>query len=91
MIIRENSTIQIKVNGDLLEELISQEDIKIKGNGQGYTFILRNTTSNENSIIESESIVKEGEKFIVNGYWKDAILCITDNEELHKSYMEYDS
>lgn len=97
MIIKEGEIIKVVDKNDIeravVDKIVSQEDITIEGDGRGYTFLLRNRECKENCIFESDKIYNSNGEYIVEGYFKDAILVIADKfgDEMHDSYMDYDN
>ena len=97
MIIKEGSIIKIVDKNDIdravIDKIIAQQDIEIEEDGSGYSFLLRHRESNENCIFESDKIYKSNKEYIVEGYFKDAILVISDKyeNEMYESYTEYDN
>lgn len=97
MIIKEDAIIKIVDKNDIeravVDKIVSQEDITIDGDGRGYTFLLRNRACEENCIFEADKIYNSNGEYIVEGYFKDAILVISDKwgNEMHDSYMGYDN
>ena len=97
MIIKEGSIIKIVDKNDIaraiINKIVAQQDIVIEGDGSEYTFLLRHRECNENCIFESEKIYKSDKEYIVEGYFKDAILVIEDKyeNEMHGSYMDFDN
>lgn len=94
MIIKEGSTVTILNMSDVIIDKIKvSEDIEIENEGNGYTFLLRNSSCKENCIFESDKIYKKGHEYFIEGVFKDAILVIQDREEdtMHESYMDYDN
>lgn len=100
MIIKEGSTVSIVDKNDeslpIIEKIEVYEDIEIEGNGKGYTFLLRSVGNEENSIFESDEIIKTGNNmYEVRGYFKDALLIISRygknaKNTMHESYTMYD-
>lgn len=96
MIIKEGSIINVVEGVDdsnpIIEKIVAQEDIRIEGNGNGYTFLLRYEGHDRNSIFEADKIIEKENEFIVKGYFKDAILVIRDRNEasMHESYLDFD-
>lgn len=98
MIIEEGSIISIIDKNDIkraiLDEIYVESDTKIEDNGKGYTFLLRSEGNEENSIFESEEIIKTGNNtYEVRGYFKDAFLVISrfgknSKNAMHESYMD---
>lgn len=97
MIIKEGSIIKIIDKNDIaraiIDKIVAQQDIDIEGDGSEYTFLLRHRACNENCIFESGKIYKSDKEYIVEGYFKDAILVIEDKyeNEMHGSYMDFDN
>lgn len=96
MIIKEGSKIKIidkNYQDIIVDEIISQQDIEIEGDGSGYSFLLRHRECNENCIFESDKIYKANEEYIIEGYFKDAILVIADKYEnlMYESYSAFDN
>lgn len=97
MIIKEGSIINIIDKDDtsmsVVEKIVAQEDIEIEDNESGYTFILRHRECKENCIFESDKIYKKDNRYIVEGYFKDAILVVSDKHgtEMYESYMSHDN
>lgn len=96
MIIKEGSVIKIVDGNDkerpIIDKIITDENINIEGDGSKYTFLLRHRDSNENCIFESEKIYKVNNEYIVEGWFKDAILVLSDKKEnkMYESYCAYD-
>lgn len=96
MIIKEGSVIKIVDGNDkeraIIDKIIANEDIRIEDDGSKYTFLLRHRDSNDNCIFESEKIYKVNNEYIVEGWFKDAILVVSDKKEskMYESYCEYD-
>lgn len=97
MIIKEGSVIKIIDGNDkeraIIDKIVADEDIKIEGDGSKYTFLLRHRDSNENCIFESEKIYRLNDEYVVEGWFKDAILVISDKRDnkMYESYCEYDN
>lgn len=95
MLIKEGSTIKLLDYSDLdrpvYEQITAQEDINF--NSQGYTFLLAHRGGTLNAIFESEEVEQINEsEFVIKGYFKDAILILTDREEssMYESCMNFD-
>jgi len=99
MIIKEGSKIKLIEGNDnkssLIDEIIVNEDIEIKKDGNGYAILLRTEGYDNNSLFESDRIEKDNEdNYIVYGYFKDALLIVKEenrNMTMFESWMEYDS
>lgn len=98
MIIKEGSIIKIvdknNINRAIVDKIIAQQDIEIKSSGSGYSFLLRHRERNENCIFESDKIYSSNNEYIVEGYFKDALLVISDEcyeNIMYESYIEYDN
>lgn len=97
MVIKEGSIINIIDKNDtsmsVVGKIIAQEDITIEESESGYTFLLRHRECKENCIFESDKIYKKDSGYVVEGYFKDAILIVSDKygTEMHESYMSYDN
>lgn len=98
MIIKEGSKITIVDNNmpysPIIDEIITQDDIDIENEtGEGYIFLLRHEDSKESSIFEAEKINKTENGYVVEGYFKDAILVLKNKESklMYNSYMDYNS
>lgn len=97
MIIKEGSIIKIVDKNDIdraiIDKIIVQQDIEIEDDGNRYSFLLRHRECNNNCIFESDEIYKSNEKYIVEGYFKDAILVVSDKYKnvMYESYTEYDT
>ena len=95
MLIKEGSKVKLidwnDINRPVLKEIIVQEDLNFEN--EGYTFLLANKGDTFNAIFESDKIeqVKDNE-FIVKGYFKDAVLILSDKGEnyMYDSYMTFD-
>lgn len=98
IIIEEGSKIKIFDNNTtespLIDEIIASNTIKIEGNGEGYTILLRTEGYHSNSIFQCEKIEKiDEDHYVVYGYFKDALLVFTDRNRdigMYQSYMSYD-
>ncbi len=95
MLIKEGSKVKLidwnDINRPVLEEIIVQEDIKFEN--EGYTFLLATRGGTFNAIFESDEIEQiSGNEFIVKGYFKDAVLVLSDKGEnyMYESYMTFD-
>lgn len=97
MIIKEGSILKIIDKNDItksvVDKIVAQQDIRIEDDGSQYTFLLRHRDCNENCIFESDRIYKSDKEYTVEGYFKDAILVISDKYEnaMHESYTMYDN
>ena len=97
LIIEEGSVIKIIDKNDIdravVDKMIVQHDIEIEDNGSGCCFLLRHRECNENCIFESDKIYKTDKEYVVEGYFKDAILVIADKYEnvMYESYTAYDN
>lgn len=96
MVIKEGSIIKILDMNDISMSVVGKikavEDISIEDNDR-YTFLLRHRDCKENCIFESEKIYIKDDEYVVEGYFKDAILVVSDKYgiEMHESYMSYDN
>lgn len=94
MIIKEGSILEIHEgfsDGPIIENIEVNSDIEIENNGNGYTFLLRTEGYEENSIFESEKIIKKREnEYIVFGFFKDALLVVDskNDKKLYESYLD---
>lgn len=95
MLIKEGSVIKLldysDLNRPVYKQITAQEDINFKS--QGYTFLLAHRGGTFNAIFESEEVEQINEsEFVVKGYFKDAVLILTDREEssMYESYMNFD-
>lgn len=97
MIIEEGSVIKIVDKNDIdraiVDKIVAQHDIDIEDDGSGYSFLLRHRECNENCIFESDKVYKTNGEYIVEGYFKDAILVLSDKygNEMYASYTAYDN
>ncbi|GAA0071736.1 hypothetical protein UT300003_32610 [Clostridium sardiniense] len=96
MIIKAGSKIKITDGfynkNCIIDEIIAQEDINFENDGKGYSFLLRNSESNSNSIFVADKIEKLRDCYVIEGCFKDSILVIEDRygNEMHESYLQYD-
>lgn len=95
MLIKEGSKVKLidwnDINRPVLEEIIVQEDFNFEN--EGYTFLLATRGDTFNAIFESDKIEQvEDNEFIAKGYFKDAILVLSDKGEsyMYESYMTFD-
>ncbi|GEM_PF-3127940 len=95
MLIKEGSKVKLidwnDINRPVLEEIIVQEDIKFEN--EGYTFLLATRGGTFNAIFESDKIEQKSDnEFIAKGYFKDAVLVLSDKGEnyMYESYMTFD-
>ena len=84
MLIKEGSKVKLidwnDINRPVLEEIIVQEDFNFEN--EGYTFLLATRGDTFNAIFESDKIEQvEDNEFIAKGYFKDAILVLSDKGE----------
>lgn len=94
MLIKEGSKVKLidwnDVDRPVLDEIIVQEDINFEN--EEYTFLLAARGRTFNAIFETDKIAKVNDnEFIAKGYFKDAVLVISDKTEnsMYESYMSF--